>query len=285
MTEVDGLRLQTSAKSSTGYRGVRQRGKKYEAHFRGRYLGSFDKAVDAAVEIARRAAPNFAHEIGRRAPPEALADDEAEAEEAEEAEAMTADEALRRAAAKGLVLERSDACESGFVGVTRRAAARGRKEFCAEVIPDVWFQTAEEAALRTRWRSRRSAAPARRPAGGPPVPPRRPRRAAAAARARAARAARAGGAAPRPLPPAPAAPLAPPDSADIVAARERVAERSEPGFAEQLSRGFAEKIREHESARATTRRARAAAPHAGRPAGVCTYSSILNSHAQHTTLM
>ena len=39
-----------------------------------------------------------------------------------------------------------------------------------------------------------------------------------------------------------------PDSADIVTARERVAELlREPGFAEQLSRGFAEQIREHES--------------------------------------
>ena len=198
---------------------------------------------------------------------------------------MTADEALRRAAAKGLVLERSDACESGFVGVTRRAAARGRKEFCAEVIPDVWFQTAEEAALAYAMEVKalggagalpppaEPAAGAARTAAGaartapPPAPPRR-----GAARA-----------APRPR-----RPRRPRHSRRPTRRTSSLRARESPSCSVSLAspsssrEGSPSKSASTRAARATTRRARAAAPHAGRPAGVCTYSSILK-HTAHNT--
>ena len=55
-TEAEGLRLHLSSITSTGYKGVRERGARFTAEARAGernvYLGSFDTAVEAAVAYA-----------------------------------------------------------------------------------------------------------------------------------------------------------------------------------------------------------------------------------------
>ena len=171
--EAEGLTLERSETSITGYKGVyntnkinHSSSKPYCARVaRGSktvHLGQFVTAEEAALVVARTPEGQAS-----AAPPEP---------------SMTAEEALHLAEAEGLTLHRSEKSSTGFKGVT--SSGSKNKPYKAERTHGSrlslgWFVTAEEAALEL---ARDSAAPpgakrrfedrSRRPDG---VPRKRPR--------------------------------------------------------------------------------------------------------------
>ena len=168
---AEGLELEPSSSSETGFKGVKKRGSKYVANIKEnsklRHLGTFATPEEAALCCARRVrARRAAAEAG-----EATGDGP---------QPLTADEARAAAAAEGLELEPSSSSATGFKGVVKSRRATHSK-YVAQVCREHGkrrhlglFVTPEEAALCYARHVRevvRAAAEAGEARGDGPQPP------------------------------------------------------------------------------------------------------------------
>ena len=174
---VDGLTLQR-ANNTAGYKGVtvnsHNKTRPYEAKVTRNgaqlSLGHFRTAEAAALCYAQNIAVHGAPKLSKR-----------EASEVARAAALTAEEALRQAAAEGLTLHKSDNT-SGYLSVSYHGTSKALKKYS----PKVWrdgkpvlkgvFATAEEAALAyARDVAVHGGPPPDRRPGRKPKPGRKPR--------------------------------------------------------------------------------------------------------------
>ena len=160
--EAEGLTLQRSESSNTGYKGVTFKSgkvKPYQAQVRrgGKdvHLGCFATAEEAALCVARTPEAQAAAAAPPARPP------------------LTAEEALRQTEAEGLALLQSEGSITGFKGVSSSGSkSKPYKAYLSrggKLVNLGYFATAEEAALcyaRTPEARRALAA-----AAAPPAPP------------------------------------------------------------------------------------------------------------------
>ena len=161
---AEGLPLQPSESSSTGFKGVSfKSGRRmpYQAQVwrdgKQVALGTFATAEEAALVVARTLEGRAAVAAAAAAPPEPPP--------------MTAEEALRQAEAEELTLLRSESSSTGYTGVSFNSSSKG-KPYMARVrrggtqVHLGYYTTLEEAAL-----SYARTPEARAAAAAPPAPP------------------------------------------------------------------------------------------------------------------
>ena len=167
--KAEGLTLQGSSSSMTGYKGVSPNinaNVGYQAFGRRaaktKYLGTFNIAEEAALAVARFENDATPSPVEAKEEVEEVEEVEAkeEVEEVEEAEAK-ADAARRQAKAEGLTLQRSSSNRTGYKGVSFSTNPGNRFQWGFRVQPRFQgavrhagktkylgtFSTAEEAAL------------------------------------------------------------------------------------------------------------------------------------------
>jgi len=109
LAAVEGLELVPSASSASGYKGVVEHNRKYQAISNKQYLGHFATKAEAALAYARAVGP-------QRSAMEAA---EARGEGPPRPNDITAEEAEAKVRASGLTLEKSSCSATGYKGVSR----------------------------------------------------------------------------------------------------------------------------------------------------------------------